>query len=259
MPEVVSASGMKPSAMTGRIIPICEMGGAAFNFPERREIMSETEKFSEKITERLTRHRGETIQRQGQLNADMQELINRRAVFENEARRVLTAIVLPRMESVARHFDNAVLAEPSASDLSCACHFTHTKRHPASVSLTVTIEPGPNYEKLNLHQSLEILPEFIDYERQVNLQVDPGSSSDEETVRWVEERMLRFLDTYLELETHPVYQKDNLVTDPICGMTLPLVEAAGSVNRDGREIYFCSQVCRDVYLKEIPGEEERRT
>jgi YHS domain-containing protein len=31
---------------------------------------------------------------------------------------------------------------------------------------------------------------------------------------------------------------------------LPLVEAAGSIQREGREIYFCSQACRDTYLKE---------
>ncbi len=212
--------------------------------------MSETEKFSEKITERLNRHRSATIQRQEQLNTEMQELINRRAAFENEARRVLTTIVLPRMEAVVRHFDNAVLKEPSNPNLSCTCHFTHTKRFPASVSLTVTAEPGANHEKLNLHQALEILPEFIDYERHGNLQVALGTSSNDEIGRWVEERMLRFLDTYLELEAHPVYQKDNLVTDPVCGMTLPPVQAAGSVKRNDREIYFCSQVCKDVYLKE---------
>jgi YHS domain-containing protein len=62
--------------------------------------------------------------------------------------------------------------------------------------------------------------------------------------------MLLFLDTYLQLETHPIYQKDNLVTDPVCGMRMPLVEAAGSIQRDGQEIYFCSQACREAYLKE---------
>jgi YHS domain-containing protein len=118
------------------------------------------------------------------------------------------------------------------------------------VTLTVAITPGDGNENLVLHYSLEILPEFIDYERHCDHRISPGPRSDETAWRWVEEKMLLFLDTYLQLETHPIYQKDNLVTDPVCGMRLPLVEAAGSIQREGREIYFCSQACRDTYLKE---------
>ena len=30
---------------------------------------------------------------------------------------------------------------------------------------------------------------------------------------WVEDRILEFIETYLRLETHPFYQKDNTVLD----------------------------------------------
>ncbi|ALC16626.1 hypothetical protein DSOUD_1854 [Desulfuromonas soudanensis] len=212
--------------------------------------MTEIGDFSEKIAGRLTRQRVENIQKKGSLNEEMQELIKQREAFRVEARRVLTSVVLPRIRAVAHHFNNAVVEESLGEDFRCACHFGHTARFPATVTLTVSIMPGDRYENLVLHHTLEILPEFIDYERHCDHRISPGSRSDDTAGRWVEEKMLRFLDTYLQLETHPIYQKENLVTDPVCGMRLPLAEAAGSIQREGREIFFCSQACRDTYLKE---------
>lgn len=212
--------------------------------------MSGTENFSEKVKERLAKHRSETVQRQDSLNVEMEKLINSRTTFTSEARRVVTSVILPRIRAVADHFDNADVKDSTDPGLSCACHFAHTARFPATATLTVAIGAGANYETLDLRQTAEILPEFIDYERHCDLQHPLGMSSDEEIGRWVEERIFRFLDTYLQLETHPVYQKDNLVTDPVCGMSLPLAEAAGSTKRNGQEIYFCSLACRDLYLKE---------
>lgn len=214
--------------------------------------MADTEKFSEMIAERLTGQRVKNFQKQGSLNQEMQELIKQRDAFRAEARRMLTSVVLPRIRAMARHFDNAVIEEPKDEDFRCACRFSHTARFPATATITVAIMPGDRHEGLALHNTLEILPEFFDYERHSDHQISPGPRSDEMVASWVEDKMLRFLDTYLQLETHPLYQKDNLVTDPVCGMRLPLAQAAGSVERNGREIFFCSRPCREAYLKESP-------
>lgn len=212
--------------------------------------MTDTDKFSERITERLSRHHAESICRQSTLNSEMEKLINLREIFDGEARRVLTSILLPRIRTLAHHFDNAEVVETSGQSFSCACHFAHNDLFPATVTLSLVIEPGENYAKVKICQIMGILPEFIDYERHGDLQVLLGKSSDDEVGNWVEERLLRFLDVYLQLKTHPIYQKGNLVSDPVCGMTFPRAEAAGSIKHGSREIYFCSPACRDVYLKE---------
>jgi YHS domain-containing protein len=71
----------------------------------------------------------------------------------------------------------------------------------------------------------------------------------EEIGTWVEARIFDFLDTYLQLETHPLYQKDNVVTDPVCGMRFPLLEAVARIERKDETIYFCSEPCKIAYLK----------
>lgn len=66
---------------------------------------------------------------------------------------------------------------------------------------------------------------------------------------WVEDRILDFIDDYLRLETHPLYQKDNTVIDIVCGMRISSISAASAVERQGETFYFCSEHCKEVFLK----------
>lgn len=51
---------------------------------------------------------------------------------------------------------------------------------------------------------------------------------------WVNDRVIEFIDTYLRLEIHPFYQKDNTVLDIVCGMRISSISATSSVERHGR-------------------------
>ena len=45
---------------------------------------------------------------------------------------------------------------------------------------------------------------------------------------------------------------EDLVTDPVCGMTFPPEKAAAHVVRDGKTIYFCADVCRQRFESNSP-------
>lgn len=214
--------------------------------------MAEINEFSGKIQGRIDRHRQELAQKQQQLNGEMKHLLERRDNFNGIARNILSSIIYPRMSELARHFDNAKLTDvDKITDFHCLCEFTHTYRFPALTRLDIHISPSGNYEKLDIGYDLAILPVLIEYQKHDEQSFSLGSPAcEEEMSRWVEEKMLDFLDTYLQLETHPMYQKENVVTDPVCGMRIPIAEAAGKIERDGRTIFFCSDICKDAYLKE---------
>ncbi len=66
---------------------------------------------------------------------------------------------------------------------------------------------------------------------------------------WVEEKIIEFVETYLRLETHPFYQKDNIVIDPVCGMQIYSVATTSKIEFPDRTIYFCSEACKEAFLK----------
>ena len=56
------------------------------------------------------------------------------------------------------------------------------------------------------------------------------------------------MQDYLRVrEPDSPYQKDRLVTDPVCGMTLRRTEAAAKLEHGGRVYYFCVTQCRERF------------
>ena len=43
-----------------------------------------------------------------------------------------------------------------------------------------------------------------------------------------------------------------LVVDPVCGMNIDSVDAAGTVDHEGKTYFFCSEACREAFQAD-PG------
>ena len=210
--------------------------------------MEETGRLSHIIKSRLEEHQRGLAEQQKQIDSEMKGLLEQRERFSAVARRIMESVVHPRMEELARHFDNAEIADLHGDiDFHCVCKFSHTPRFPATVYLDIGLLPGEDSVKA-LYR-LEIRPALMEY-AQDDQKNFAFADSDESIGLWVEEKIAEFIDNYLRLETHPLYQKDNFVTDPICGMRISAIAATSKVDWPGHTIYFCSEACKDAFLKE---------
>ncbi len=204
---------------------------------------------TKRILSRLKQHHQQVAEAQQLLDVEMRTILDNQELFCIAANRILSSIIQPRMEELTQHFENTTLVPQSSSqDFSCYCSFTHTSRFPATVSFKLTLTPGESHDELTVHYDVNILPIFMDYRRNDTLQAS-FDGSDETIAQWVDDRILEFIDTYLKLEIHPLYQKDNLVLDPVCGMHIPVNSAPCKVEKDGQTSYFCSEHCKNAFLK----------
>lgn len=208
--------------------------------------MMETERLSEKILGSLERHRREVAEEQKLIDSRMNALLEQRERFAAVAGRLMESTIRPRMDELARHFDNASTIEQHGnSDFRCSCYFSHTPRFPATVSFSISLLPGKNPTDLTIRYDLHILPMLMEYERDEEKVFTLDNS--EGIARWTEDKILEFIDTYLRLEIHPLYQKENLVLDPVCGMRISAIAAPSRIEMPGRTIYFCSEACREAF------------
>lgn len=213
-------------------------------------IMVESGQLSEKILCCLERHQRELAEQQKLTDGTMKELLEQREQFAAVAHRIMDSVIHPRMEELKKHFDNSTTTERHGnSDFHSVCEFTHTPRFPATVSFDICLLPEESSTGLKARYDLEIFPMLMEYKRDEEKDF-PLDGADEEIGLWVEEKIVVFVDTYLRLETHPFYQKDNLVTDPVCGMQISAVAATSKIEWSGRTIFFCSELCKEVFSKE---------
>lgn len=211
--------------------------------------MEKVNRLAERIISRFEQHKHDLADKQKQLDSRMKELLEQRERLAAVCKHKIETVILPRMEEIARHFDNAkVEVLHTDADYNCVCKFAHTPRFPATVRLGIALLPGNN-ESLTARYDLNILPVLMEYNRNVE-EIFPLEGDEETFAVWVEDRILDFVDTYLRLETHPLYQKDNNVIDIVCGMHIPSTSATSTVERHGRTFYFCSEHCKEAFLKE---------
>ena len=202
---------------------------------------------SERILKRVEQHRHDLAGKQQQLDSRMKQLLEQRERLDTVAKGKVDNIIFPRMQELARHFDNAEVEVLHVdAGYNCRCKFAHTPRFPATVKLGIALLPG-NDEHLTARYDLSILPALMEYTRNVE---EVFLLEDEDALAgWVEDKILDFVETYLRLETHPLYQKDNIVIDTVCGMHISSISATSIVERHGRTFYFCSEHCKEAFTQ----------
>lgn len=210
--------------------------------------MEEKSPLAERILHRFEQHRQELAEKQQHLDESMKKLLEQKERLAVDAKLRIETVVLPMMQELLQHFDNGRVEVQLNDDYyGCVCEFAHTPRFPATVRFGIALLPG-NETCYTARSDLNILPVLMEYNRN-NEALFPFEGDDVAITAWVGERILEFVDNYLRLETHPLYQKDNTVIDIVCGMHIPFTAATSSVVRDGRTFYFCSEHCKEAFIK----------
>lgn len=202
---------------------------------------------AERISNRLEQHEQELADKQQQLDMSMKRLLEQRERFAAAASQQIETVVLPLMEELSRRFANGKIELLQNDTFFIACEFAHTPRFPATVRLSISLSPLDDASFIASY-NLSILPVLMEYNPHVEGRF-PIEGSEDALAGWVEDRILDFVDTYLRLETDPLYQKDNMVVDIVCGMRIPSTAATSTLERHGRTFYFCSEHCKEAFIK----------
>lgn len=211
--------------------------------------MEKVSRLAERILSRFEQHEHDLADKQRQLDSQMKELLDQRERLALVAKHKIEKVILPRMKELSRYFDNSkVDVLHTDADYNCCCEFAHTPRFPATVRLGIALLPGKN-DTLTARYDLSIFPVLMEFNRNTE-EAFPLDCDEEVLGSWVDDRIIEFIDTYLRLETHPFYQKDNTVLDIVCGMRISSTAAASSIEKDGRTFYFCSEHCKEAFIKE---------
>jgi YHS domain-containing protein len=126
------------------------------------------------------------------------------------------------------------------------------------VKLEIGITHDGFWQSVQLIYDLTILPMLFQFHGHDIRVIPLEEVHDEQVTAWVEERLLKFVETYLRLETLEQYQNENFVTDPVCGMRINKLHATAQMEYGGQTYYFCLSECQerfatcpDAYL--LPG------
>jgi YHS domain-containing protein len=206
--------------------------------------MDDLNGLDQRIREQVAKNEDRARLRQNHTERLMQEWQARLDRYTDVADRLMQKVIRPRAERLKAHFPNAAVPEERNTRHTCVLQFAHTSQFPASVTIELGVTRNAEGTTLVVEYKLAILPTFFPFENSDQLCVPVESVDDEKIARWVEDKIVGFVETYLRLESAEQYQTENAAIDPVCGMQVSKARPGATLEVGGRTFYFCLDECR---------------
>ncbi len=208
---------------------------------------SVSSEFKKQINNRLEASKAEVAKHRDSMEHTMRELEEREVVFHELADHIVSEVLHPTLAAFAEHLDNAKL-EDALIGYCVRCQLQHSIRFPARASVGFRIIHNETIESLTIQYEAQILPIFIRFARGDVLDLDISNVDLDAVRKWAEQKLLGFLDSYLQIETHEQYQRDNTALDPVCGMRVTKPKGLAHVHEE-QTYYFCAKRCLDRFVE----------
>lgn len=154
----------------------------------------------------------------------------------------------PRLEALAKKFGDKVQVTPSVTPTGREATFQF--RSPlADIVLRFSASTDFEVRNLVLDYDLHILPVLLKFESHVRAEFPLEAIDADAIARWVDDRIVEFVRTFLALNQNEHYLKGHMVVDPVSGTRFPKHAAAATLEWRGATHYFIGEETRQEFAK----------
>lgn len=221
---------------------------------ERSGGPGDTPDFTKRLEQVITAAETARARQSREMETTMAEREAAERKFEQMAVDLFGRVIRPRVEALTSGLGAMPLVRyemdqcQTAVGVHTRCVFARTTRFPATTTLTVGVLHDQVKGGASVFCRVEVVPVLFDFTKEDHLDISLDAPDEQAVAQWVGDRLLRFLDLYLSLETDPRYQAQNVVQDPVCGMQVSGAVAEHHVEHHRHTYHFCSQTCRDKFV-----------
>ena len=161
----------------------------------------------------------------------------------------LREIWRPRLELLVKKFEGRVQTTPRVVPSTREATFNFQSRL-ARVCLKLSAFADRDIQRLILSYDLDIIPVLLKYDAHSEAEFPLDGVDPEAVARWVDDRIVSFVQTYLSLHDNEYYLKDEMVEDPVAHVRFPRFAAGATLRRDGNTYYFVGEETRRAFEKQ---------
>jgi YHS domain-containing protein len=161
----------------------------------------------------------------------------------------LREIWRPRLELLVKKFEGRVQATPRIVPSTREATFDF-QSHLARVRLKLSAFTDRDIQKLILSYDLEIVPVLMRFKQHDEMELPLDKVDKEAVAKWIDDRIVDFVQTYFSMGESEIYLKDFLVEDPIAHVRFPKQAAAAILEWQGQKFYFIGEETRREFAKQ---------
>lgn len=155
----------------------------------------------------------------------------------------------PRLEMLVQKFGDRVQVTPRIVPATREALFEFQSKL-AGIRLRFSATTDRDVRKMTLSSDLEIIPVLWKYDAHSDLEFPIGAIDKDAVARWIDERIVSFVKTYIAIHENEFYFKDEMVEDPVAGVRFPRFTAGATLEHEGKTYYFLSEETRRDFEKQ---------
>jgi YHS domain-containing protein len=154
----------------------------------------------------------------------------------------------PRLELLAEKFGDGVKVTPRLvpSRREAAFEFRSSL---AQVTLKFSAYTDWDVRKVILSYDLKILPALMQFAPHAEVEFPLGGVDKDAVAKWIDDRIVEFVQTYLSLSDNESYLKEHMVQDPVAQVRFPSFAAGATLEWNGQKYYFLAEETRREFAE----------
>lgn len=164
----------------------------------------------------------------------------------------LREIWRPRLDALAKKFGERVQVQPQVQPGRRSATFKF-KSELASVDLRFAVAPDADVRNVIFTSDLQILPILMKFDSHDEISFPLGTVDKAALGKWLDDRIIGFVKTYLSLHENQYYLKGHLVEDPIAKVQFPKYAAGATLETGGKTVYFIDESTLREYQQKQAG------
>jgi YHS domain-containing protein len=220
--------------------------------PEISSLASRIDAEFSAVAEKMKKFQGEQMEVYKQREKRLEQLGQ---VFDQ-----LRDIWRPRLELLVKKFGDRVQTTPRIVPSTREVTFNFQSRL-ARVCLKFSASTDRDVQKVILSYDLEIIPVLMRFKPHDEVEFPLNAVDKEAVAKWIDDRIVDFVQTYFSMGENEVYLKDEMVEDPIARVRFPKLAAATTLEWQGKKFYFIGEETRREFAKQnkIPKISDQRS
>jgi len=149
----------------------------------------------------------------------------------------------PRLEFLVKKFGDRVQTTPRIVPSTREAIFDFQSRV-ARVRLKFSSLTDRDIQKVILSYDLDIIPVLMRFKNHDEIEFPLEAVDKGVAAKWIDDRIVEFVQTYFSMGESEIYLKDQMVEDPIAHVRFPKVAAATTLEWGGQKYYFIGEETR---------------
>jgi YHS domain-containing protein len=149
----------------------------------------------------------------------------------------IVQIAKPRLEALAKRAAERVKVTPSTSETRRSARFEF-RAPEASITLTFSVAPDKEIKNAVVEYDLRIIPVLRKFNSHAEFSTPIAAFDADGTAKWLDDRIVEFVELFIEMHEGEVVEKAEYVEDPIAKVKFPKFAAEATLEHNGQTYFF---------------------